>query len=82
MTIPNHYEINVAKRYRVRQNLKGEMIPMYRFYFRISEIDGLEEDALMLLKEIKEKYPSPEYDVTLHYVSCSSREIKMEGGES
>lgn len=79
----NHYEINVARKYRVRQNLKGEIIPMYRFYFRISEIDGnFEEDALALLKEIKEKYPEPEYNVTLLYVSCSSREIKVEGGES
>lgn len=81
MTIPSHYEINVAKKY-ADYDWKGDKNPQYRFYFRIEEIhSSFEDDAKELFKEIKDKYPEPEYNVTLHYVSCSSREIKVEGGE-
>lgn len=57
------YKINVAKKYKT-ENRGGELKNLYRHYFKI-ETEMLYEGVKELVLEMQEKYPAPDYDITL-----------------
>lgn len=65
------YRINVAKRY-----VNPSMEDFYRHYFRIVS-DKMVADVMQIVREIQEKYPAPEYKVTLYRETSYSEQVKL-----
>jgi len=53
----------------------------YRHYFKIVT-DNTFVDVMMLVSEMKEKYPAPEYNVTLYRETAYSEQVKLEEEET
>ncbi len=69
------YRINVAKREQIRMRY-GKMEDSYRHYFRIIS-EMMVADVMQLVREMKEKYPAPEYNVTLYRETSYSEQVKL-----
>ena len=65
------YRINVAKRY-----VNPRMEDFYRHYFRIVS-EMMVADVMQLVREMQEKYPAPEYNVTLWRETSYSEQVKL-----
>jgi len=65
------YRINVAKRY-----VNPRMEDFYRHYFRIVS-EMMVADVMQLVREMQEKYPAPEYKVTLHRETHYTQQVDL-----
>ena len=70
------YRINVAKREQIRMRY-GKMEDSYRHYFKIVT-EMMMSDVMQLVQEQKEKYPEPEYKVTLYRETSYSEQVNLE----
>jgi hypothetical protein len=70
------YRINVAKREQIRMRY-GKMEDSYRHYFKIVT-EMMMSDVMQLVQEQKEKYPAPEYNVTLYRETSYSEQVNLE----
>jgi hypothetical protein len=70
------YRINVAKREQIRMRY-GKMEDSYRHYFKIIT-EMMMSDVMQLVQEQKEKYPAPEYNVTLYRETSYSEQVNLE----
>lgn len=66
MTIENNYNINVAK-----LETKGDRVPRYYHYCRIELGNAYPEEAKEKFWDICNRFPSSEFELTLHYVKCN-----------
>jgi len=69
------YRINVAKREQIRMRY-GKIEDSYRHYFKI-ETEMLYAYTRELVQEMQEKYPAPEYNVTLYRDTTYSEQVKL-----
>ena len=69
------YRINVAKKYKTEMR-GGKEHDLYRHYFKIVS-EMMVADVMQLVREMKEKYPAPEYNVTLYKETAYSEQIKL-----
>lgn len=69
------YRINVAKKYKTEIR-GGKEHNLYRHYFKIIS-EMMVADVMELVREMKEKYPSPEYKVTLYRETSYSEQVKL-----
>lgn len=53
----------------------------YRHYFKIVT-DNTFIDVMMLVSEMKEKYPEPQYNVTLYRETSYSEQVELEEKET
>jgi len=74
------YRINVAKREQIRMRY-NVMEDSYRHYFRIVT-EKMLSDVMQLVQEMKEKYPAPEYNVTLYRETSYSEQVNLEEKET
>ena len=74
------YRINVAKREQIRR-WYDKMEESYRHYFKIVT-DNTFIDVMMLVSEMKEKYPEPQYNVTLYRETSYSEQVELEEKET
>ena len=74
------HRINVAKREQIRMRY-GKMEDSYRHYFRIVS-DKMLSDVMQILREMQEKYPAPEYNVTLWRETSYSEQVNLEEEET
>ena len=70
------YRINVAKREQIRMRY-GKMEDSYRHYFKIVS-DKMVADVMKIVREMQEKYPAPEYKVTLYRETSYSEQVNLE----
>ena len=70
------YRINVAKREQIRMRY-NVMEDSYRHYFRIVT-EKMLSDVMQLVAEMKEKYPEPQYNVTLYRETSYSEQVNLE----
>lgn len=70
------YRINVSKREQIRMRY-GKMEDSYRHYFKIVT-EMMMSDVMQLVQEQKEKYPAPEYNVTLYRETSYSEQVNLE----
>ena len=69
------FRINVAKRYKTEIR-GGKEHDLYRHYFKI-ETEMLYAYTRELVQEMQEKYPAPEYSVTLYRETAYSEQVKL-----
>jgi len=69
------YRINVAKREQIRMRY-NVMEDSYRHYFKI-ETEMMMSDVMQLVQEMQEKYPAPEYKVTLHRETHYTQQVDL-----
>jgi len=69
------YRINIAKREQIRMRY-GKMEDSYRHYFKIVS-DKMVADVMQIVREMQEKYPAPEYNVTLYRETAYSEQVKL-----
>jgi len=74
------YRINVAKKYKTEMR-GGKEHDLYRHYFKI-KTELLLSGTLQLVREMQEKYPAPEYNVTLHKETAYSEQVDLEEKET
>ena len=75
------YRINVAKREQIRMRY-NKMEDSYRHYFKIVTDSLMFVDVMQLVAEMQEKYPAPEYNVTLWRETSYSEQVKLEEEET
>lgn len=77
MMIPCNYEINVA---RVNENysyyIAGQKHTVYARLFTANLGDISLNEAKEIFAIMKEKFPAPEYNLTLTYVKCVGQPIE------
>ena len=73
------YRINVAKKYKTEMR-GGKEHDLYRHYFKIIT-DNSFVDVIQLVAEMKEKYPAPEYNVTLYRETSYFEQVELEEKE-
>ena len=74
------YRINVAKREQIRMRY-NVMDYTYRHYFKIIT-DNSFVDVMQLVAEMQEKYPAPEYNVTLYRETSYSEQVDLKEQET
>ena len=74
------YRINVAKREQIRMRY-NKMEDSYRHYFKIIS-DKMVADVMQIVREMQEKYPAPEYKVTLYRETSYSEQVNLEEKET
>ena len=74
------YRINVAKREQIRMRY-NVMYDTYRHDFKIIT-DNSFVDVMQLVAEMKEKYPEPQYNVTLYRETSYSEQVELEEKET
>ena len=75
------YRINVAKKYKTEMR-GGKEHDLYRHYFKIVTDSLMFVDVMMLVSEMKEKYPEPQYNVTLYRETSYSEQVNLEEKET
>lgn len=70
MMIESHYYLNVAK----AEDHKTH----YRYYCRIKIVEIIPEDAIKRARDISERFPSPEFKVTLTRVECVGSNVALD----
>lgn len=74
MSAPSHYEINVCRRVSKQQSvITGQR---YEFLFRTGDSLQSPYQASAALKEIKARFPSPEFEVSCMKWECLGHEVK------
>ena len=74
------YRINVAKKYKTEIR-GGKEHDLYRHYFKI-KTEMLYAYTKELVREMQEKYPAPEYNVTLYRETSHSEQVNLEEKET
>ena len=74
------YRINVAKKYKTEMR-GGKEHDLYRHYFKI-KTEMLYAYTKELVREMQEKYPAPEYSVTLYRETAYSEQVDLEEKET
>ena len=69
------FRINVAKKYKTEMR-GGKEHNLYRHYFKI-ETEMFYAYTKELVQEMQEKYPAPEYNVTLYRETAYSEQVKL-----
>jgi len=75
------YRINVAKKYKTEMR-GGKEHDLYRHYFKIKTETLMFIDVMQLVAEMQEKYPAPEYNVTLYRETAYSEQVDLEEKET
>ena len=74
------YKINVAKKYKTEMR-GGKELNLYRHYFKI-KTEMLYAYTKELVREMQEKYPAPEDNVTLYRETSYSEQVELEEKET
>lgn len=70
------YRINVAKREQIQMRY-GKMEDSYHHYFKIVS-EMMLADVMQLVREMKEKYPAPDYKVDLYRETSYYEQVNLE----